>query len=83
MTPAAKALKKWIDDNDSSQTAIGNALGVKQPSVNAWLKGTARPVPTLRLAIEALTSIPAADWEKKSERAKREKMMAALTKGAA
>jgi hypothetical protein len=86
-TPAAKALKAWIDEN-SSQTALGNALDVKQPSVFAWLKGQARPEPALRAAIEEITGIPATDWENKSERTKRLKREKALatfreTKGAA
>jgi hypothetical protein len=84
ITPAAKALKKWIAAN-SSQTAVANALGVRQPSVFAWLKGSARPEAHLRGAIQELTGINPADWELKEERAKRDKALKGVreTKGAA
>jgi hypothetical protein len=84
ITRAARALKKWIAAN-SSQTAVGNALGVKQPSVFAWIRGAARPESHLRGAIEELTGIPAADWELREEREKRHKALKGVreTKGAA
>jgi hypothetical protein len=83
-TPAAKALKKWIAAN-SSQTAVATALGVKQPSVFAWLSGQARPSAHLRGAIQELTGIDPADWEKREERAQRDKALKGVreTKGAA
>lgn len=71
MTPAAKALKKWIAAN-SSQTAVAHALGLKQPSVSAWLTGVSRPESFLRGAIQELTGIEEGLWELKEERAKRE-----------
>jgi transcriptional regulator with XRE-family HTH domain len=83
-TPAAKGLKKWIADN-SSQTAVAKVLGVKQPTVSAWVSGHARPEPHLRDALAELTGIPTEQWELKVERDQRSKALAriAADKGAA
>lgn len=83
-TPAAKALKKWIAAN-SSQTAVAELLGVRQPTVSAWVSGHARPEPHLRDAIAELTGIANDEWELRSERDQRAKALAriAADKGAA
>lgn len=51
-----------------SQGAIAKLLGVTQPAVRAWMRGTSRPEPHLREAIEVLTGVPEATWELESER---------------
>jgi transcriptional regulator with XRE-family HTH domain len=83
-TPAAKALKRWIAAN-TSQTAVADVLGVKQPTVSAWVSGQARPEPHLRDVLEELTGIPTEQWELKAERDQRSRALAriAADKGAA
>lgn len=69
LTPGARALKQFIgDDKSRSQRFLADELSVSQPSVSAWIRGTARPEAHYRAAIEILTGIPAADWQTDEER---------------
>lgn len=68
-TPALEALRKWLHDDPSrSQSLIARTLGIAQPSVSRWMSAFGRPTPEHRAALEALTGIPAADWQKPGER---------------
>lgn len=53
---------------NTSQGAIGRALGVSQPSVAAWLDES-RPDLHNRMGLERITNgdVPAADWMTKAE----------------
>lgn len=71
LTPAAEQLKAWIEAN-SSQSAVARTLGVKQPTVSAWVNGYTRPEPHLRDALLALAGIAVLDWDLQSEREQRD-----------
>lgn len=72
-TRARKRLAAWQGKSPKTRnnTAIANALGIKQPSVSGWLRGAARPEPHLREALEILTSgaVESKDWTLPEERA--------------
>ena len=36
-------LKEFLNDNELTQTAFANSIGVKQSQVSEWLKGKAKP----------------------------------------
>lgn len=81
-TPGQKALRDWLDaDPARSQGAIAKALGVSQPAVGYWVKGTSRPNAGLREALLALCGIPVADWELAEEREQRDAALARIAAG--
>ena len=72
MNPGRRALIAWLRaDPARSQSRLADLLGVAQPSVSAWVRGTSRPVPVLRVALDVLTGIPAESWENARERRRR------------
>ena len=38
------AIQRWYHESNLTQTQIANLLGVKNPSVNAWLNGNAKTI---------------------------------------
>lgn len=69
-------LKEWLEaDPSRSQAKAARALGVKQPSIFAWLNGLYRPQFPQRKAIEALTGIPAQEWDSEEERQKQQETL--------
>lgn len=80
-TPARNALISWLAapvEPKRTQASLARSLGISSPAVLGWLRGNSRPGETLRQAIEALTGIPAADWELPEERTKREALVERL-----
>lgn len=78
-TRARVALSEWLaSDPKRSQTALAARLHVEQPLISQWLKGTARPGPKLRAAVEAICCIPQGDWLDASERVDVQQMRAAV-----
>lgn len=77
-SPARAKLVEWIAVDGHSQAQIARALAVSQPSVHAWVRGAYRPEQHYRQALEALTGIPAADWELEEERTKRDEALARI-----
>lgn len=65
-------LRGWFsgarDGTTRPHSRLAALLGVTKPAIGYWLKGTSRPEPHLRAAIEAITGIPASDWDKDEER---------------
>lgn len=65
-------LRGWFsgarDGTTRPHSRLAALLGVTKPAIGYWLKGTSRPEPHLRAAIEAITGIPAGDWDKDEER---------------
>lgn len=56
-------LKKWLEEHpEYSQGWLANELGISQPSVSAWVRGTSRPEEHLRDALRMLTGIPVDAW---------------------
>lgn len=77
-THARLALREWLAAEDApTQTALAESLGVEQPLISQWLKGTARPSPVLREALEIMCSIPQSDWLDASERVHLQQLRAA------
>lgn len=68
-------LRAWIalDPKHRKQSAIARRLGVKPPTVWAWLAEHSRPEGSLRELLEVLTdgAVPAAAWVTDADRAKR------------
>lgn len=73
VTPALQELQAWIAENSSlrTQSAIGHACGVKQPSVRGWLIRTSRPSHDTRIVLERVTCgrVRAVDWLTDDEKA--------------
>lgn len=67
-TEGAEALTRWLDLPGHSQAALATELEVSQPAVSAWARGVSRPEPHLRAALQLLTQIPPAAWDKVEER---------------
>lgn len=69
LTLGARLLREWLDANKDtrSQRVLADTLGLKQPSVSAWLRGESRPEDHLREAIEILTGIPRDSWRRPTE----------------
>lgn len=85
-TEGQRALLAWIaSDPTRSQGTVARALGVSQPAVGYWCKGTSRPESPKRAALFALCGIPEADWELEEERKQRDEALGriAADKGAA
>lgn len=79
---ARTQLIEWLGGDGRSQAKIAKALDVSQPSVHAWVRGAYRPEQHYRQALEALTGIPASDWELPEEREKREAALIRIRSGA-
>ena len=77
ITIAALKLRDWITKN-SSQSKVAITLGVKQPTVSAWTRGTSRPEPHLRDALVELAGIPTAEWDTPEESAQRDEALARI-----
>ncbi len=77
-TLAARALARWVDQPGNSQGSLARSLEISQPAVSQWIRGNARPEPHLRIAIELITAIPAADWDTDDERALVDRVRAQL-----
>ena len=69
----AELLRRWLDEQNLSQTEAAAVLGVTQPAVSQWTRGVSRPDPHLRRAIAAITAIPETSWETADERAQVER----------
>ncbi len=86
-TPGQQALIDWLKaEPGRSQGSVATALGVSQPAVGYWVKGTSRPESAKRAALLALCGIPEADWETEEERRDRSDALARIAdanKGAA
>lgn len=65
-------MKRWLREKSEpnhTQTWLAEQLGIGQQSVSNWKRGTARPEPELRDALERLIGIPRTDWYTADERA--------------
>jgi hypothetical protein len=51
-----------------SQKRIADALRISQPSVSGWVRGTSRPEPEYREALEHLLGVPRDAWLTSDER---------------
>jgi transcriptional regulator with XRE-family HTH domain len=66
MIQPMERLKRWLADTSTTQKALGEALGVKQPTVSDWVNGATSPsIDNLRelskvtgLTIDDLLSAP-------------------------
>lgn len=76
-------LVDWLANDGRSQAELARLLGVSQPAVYNWLRGTSRPEPPLRAVLEELTGIPVGEWETGEERAKRESALRRVRGGSA
>lgn len=65
-TEGRRLLKKYLKTH--SQTGLAEKLGLGQSSISAWTRGTSRPEPHFRHAIERLTLIPFDAWYSDEER---------------
>ena len=78
-TLGQKALIDWLRaERGRSQGTVATALGVSQPAVGYWVKGTSRPEGAKRAALLALCGIPEADWETEDERRQRDAALARI-----
>lgn len=69
-TKGREALVAYLKrDEAPTQTTLALLLGIKQPSVSAWVAGESRPESHLRDALELLTGIPVEAWRTDEERA--------------
>lgn len=80
-TKASIALERWAETPGNSQGALARALGISQPSVSSWVRGTSRPEGHLREAIELLIGIPVAWWATDEEHALVERVRADVVSG--
>lgn len=71
-TRGRKLLLQWVSEDPAgrTQTAIGRALGVTQPSVADWMSGKSRPKPDQRVGLERLSggAIERDSWMTPGER---------------
>ena len=84
--PRRRQILDLVLDREQSVGELVAALGVSQPAVGYWVKGTSRPEGPKREALQALCGIPTADWETADERQKRDDALARIAasdKGAA
>lgn len=66
-TKGMLALRERMAERGLSQQAIAEKLGVSQPSVSAWLKGSCRPDSAQRDALELSLAIPRELWRTDEE----------------
>lgn len=78
LTDGARSLAQWLRGTRTSQEALGDALGVSQATVSAWVRGTARPESHFREAMELLARVTREQWETPDERAVVERVRANL-----
>jgi len=65
MHDASERLRRFMSDlPEPSQAKLAELLGASQVSVSAWLGRRKRPGLRFALAIEALTGIKPAAWQK-------------------
>ena len=83
MTPAfpistrgRAALVELVDRGVWSQHSLARDVEAAQPTVRAWLLGTSRPGPHMRVAVELVTGIPSHDWNTDDENAHVERVRA-------
>lgn len=70
-TVGRRKLIRWMKAGqvrERGQSAIGRTLNISQAAVRQWCVGISRPEPRHRVALEALTGIPASDWDLPEER---------------
>jgi DNA-binding transcriptional regulator YdaS (Cro superfamily) len=69
MPDAATRFREFLVRHNVTQLAAGVALGVSDPTVNAWVNGDKRPVAHHREAIAVWThgEIPAEAWLEEAE----------------
>lgn len=66
---ARVALEEYFAQNEITQVAVADRLGVKQALISQWLSGKARPSARLREMLEVTCGIPAHHWLDASESA--------------
>lgn len=76
-TPGSVQFEAFLRETKTSHESFANELGVAQPSVSAWVAGTARPEPEKREAIAILTGVPVPAWYTPEELALVERARAA------
>lgn len=74
-TKGRDALRGTMAAAGLSQQALAEKLGVKQPSVSAWLKGDSRPDAVQRDALEVTLGIPREWWRKPEEQERLERLL--------
>lgn len=77
-TPGRAALSAYLSDPahpERSQSALAKMLGINQSSISGWVRGTARPEPHLRTALQFLAGIRAETWDTAEERALIERVL--------
>jgi transcriptional regulator with XRE-family HTH domain len=62
-------LKYYGAKGSMTQAALAATLGVTEPSLSAWKRGTSRPESHYRKALERLIGIPEGTWMTRRERA--------------
>lgn len=78
-TEGQRAFIDWMAaDPARSQGSVARALGVSQPAVGYWAKGTSRPQPQFRAALKALCGIEEGAWELAEERQQRDDALARI-----
>lgn len=73
-TQGREALRIKMAEQGLSQQALAEKLGIKQPSVSAWLKGESRPDASQRDGIELILGIPREWWRTKEEQERLERL---------
>lgn len=75
LTPSAKALARFIEQNTMTKTAAAAGIGVSLPTLLDYLSGAKRPSSIRREVIERYTGgLVARDgWDLRSERAELER----------
>lgn len=68
-TDGLAALRQWMADG-VSQSELARRLGIRQPSVAAWLSRDARPDALRRVLLESVAGIPRDAWLTSAERAR-------------
>ncbi len=68
-TDGLAALRRWLDSTSTTQSELARRLGIRQPSVAAWLARDARPDALRREQLETVAGIPRAAWLTTDERA--------------
>jgi predicted transcriptional regulator len=65
-----------VDPRIRSLSAIARHLGISQPAVSAWARGTARPEGPHREALQVLTggAVASEAWMRASERRDQERL---------
>lgn len=67
-TEGRSLLAKALEADGWNASRLARALKISQPSVAAWMAGSARPTPPLRRALEQMFGIPTIAWETSHER---------------